>query len=81
MAHTKGQGSTQNGRDSRPKSLGVKASGGQLVKTGSIIVRQRGTRFWPGQNVGMGNDHTLFALREGVVQFLPNRKVNIISKT
>ena len=81
MAHTKGQGSTQNGRDSRPKSLGIKVYGGQSVKIGSIIVRQRGTRFFPGMNVGMGNDRTLFALREGKVQFLSNRKVNIIPKT
>lgn len=78
MAHTKGQGSTSNGRDSRPKSLGVKAYGGQVVKCGSIIVRQRGSQFYPGFNVGKGNDFTLFALKDGTVQFLPNRKVNII---
>ena len=80
MAHTKGQGSTQNGRDSRPKSLGVKAYGGEFVTSGSIIIRQRGTKFSPGQNVGKGNDHTLFALKDGMVQFLSNRKVNVIPK-
>ena len=80
MAHTKGQGSTQNGRDSRPKSLGVKTYGGQFVTHGSIIVRQRGTKFFPGQNVAKGNDHTLFALKDGIVQFLSNRKVNVIPK-
>ncbi|MBI4431574.1 MAG: 50S ribosomal protein L27 [Candidatus Omnitrophica bacterium] len=80
MAHTKGQGSTQNGRDSRPKSLGVKAYGGQFVTKGSIIIRQRGTRFSPGQNVGKGNDYTLFALKDGIVQFLSNRRVNVLPK-
>ncbi len=69
MAHKKGVGSTRNGRDSHSKRLGVKISGGQRAKAGNIIVRQRGTRFHPGQNVGMGKDYTLFALVDGVVHF------------
>ena len=69
MAQKKGGGSTRNGRDSKPKMLGVKAFGGQLISAGSIIVRQRGTRIHPGVNVGIGKDHTLFALIEGHVQF------------
>jgi large subunit ribosomal protein L27 len=69
MAQKKGGGSTRNGRDSQPKMLGVKVFGGQLVPAGSIIVRQRGTRFHAGTNVGMGRDHTLFALVDGKVQF------------
>ncbi|HZH99211.1 MAG TPA: 50S ribosomal protein L27 [Fimbriimonadaceae bacterium] len=69
MAHKKGQGSTRNGRDSKPKMLGVKKYGGEVVKAGHIIVRQRGTKFYPGVNVGMGNDHTLFALSAGQVKF------------
>jgi large subunit ribosomal protein L27 len=69
MAQKKGGGSTRNGRDSKPKMLGVKAFGGQVVSAGSIIVRQRGTRFHPGVNVGIGKDHTLFALVDGRVQF------------
>jgi large subunit ribosomal protein L27 len=69
MAQKKGGGSTRNGRDSQPKMLGVKAFGGQTVSAGSIIVRQRGTKFHAGTNVGMGKDHTLFALAEGQVQF------------
>ena len=69
MAQKKGGGSTRNGRDSRPKMLGVKAYGGQFVSAGSIIVRQRGTRVHAGRNVGMGKDHTLFALMDGVVTF------------
>lgn len=69
MAHKKGQGSTRNGRDSNPKYLGVKAAAGQTVSAGSIIVRQRGTRIHPGRNVGLGKDHTLFALVDGVVAF------------
>ena len=70
MAHKKGQGSTTNGRDSQPKYLGVKRSDGQLVNAGTIIVRQRGTKFHPGLNVGIGRDHTLFALATGKVRFL-----------
>lgn len=69
MAHKKGQGSTSNGRDSIGKRLGVKKFGGEIVSAGSIIIRQRGTRFYPGQNVGMGGDHTLFAKVDGVVKF------------
>jgi large subunit ribosomal protein L27 len=69
MAQKKGGGSTRNGRDSQPKMLGVKAYGGELVSAGSIIVRQRGTKFHPGVNVGIGKDHTLFALMDGTVKF------------
>ncbi len=69
MAQKKGGGSTRNGRDSQPKMLGVKAFGGQTISAGSIIVRQRGTKFHPGNNVGIGVDHTLFALKDGVVSF------------
>ena len=69
MAQKKGGGSTRNGRDSQPKMLGVKVFGGQTVQAGSIIVRQRGTQFHPGSNVGLGRDHTLYALVDGVVQF------------
>lgn len=69
MAHKKGGGSTRNGRDSKPKMLGVKRYGGQLIKGGTIIVRQRGTRIHAGNNVGLGRDHTLFALIDGVVTF------------
>jgi len=69
MAHKKAGGSTRNGRDSNPKYLGVKLYGGQAVSAGNIIVRQRGTQFHPGSNVGLGRDHTLFALADGVVEF------------
>jgi large subunit ribosomal protein L27 len=69
MAQKKGGGSTRNGRDSKPKMLGVKVFGGQKVTAGAIIVRQRGTRFHPGTNVGIGKDHTLFALIDGAVSF------------
>ena len=69
MAQKKGGGSTRNGRDSKPKMLGVKAFGGELISAGSIIVRQRGTKFHPGSNVGVGKDHTLFALVDGHVSF------------
>jgi len=69
MAHKKGQGSSRNGRDSNAQRLGVKAFGGQRVTGGSILVRQRGTRFNPGRNVGRGKDDTLFALADGVVAF------------
>ena len=78
MAHTKSQGSTTNGRDSNSKRLGVKASGGQFVRSGSILVRQRGARFRPGFFVGRGNDFTLYAKRDGIVEFRPNRTVHII---
>lgn len=70
MAHKKAGGSTRNGRDSQAKRLGVKRFGGQVVSAGSIIVRQRGTQFRPGTNVGVGRDHTLFATIDGVVQFV-----------
>jgi len=69
MAHKKGQGSTSNGRDSIGKRLGVKRYGGQAVKSGEILVRQRGTTFHPGSNVGLGSDYTIFAKIEGVVKF------------
>ncbi len=83
MAQKKGGGSTRNGRDSQPKMLGVKAFGGELISAGSIIVRQRGTRFHAGPNVGMGRDHTLFALVDGKVSFAvkgsQNRKTVVIT--
>ena len=69
MAHKKGVGSSRNGRDSNPQFLGVKRYGGEQVLAGSIIVRQRGTKFHPGKNVGLGTDHTIFALVSGVVKF------------
>lgn len=78
MAHKKGLGSTQNGRDSHAQRLGVKAFGGERVKAGQILVRQRGTLFKPGFFVGRGNDDTLYALREGKVEFRANRTVHII---
>lgn len=78
MAHKKGQGSSRNGRDSNAQRRGVKRFGGQAVTAGSIIVRQLGTKFHPGRNVGMGNDYTLFALVDGTVRFDQNgRRVNI----
>ena len=76
MAQTKGGGSTRNGRDSQPKMLGVKVFGGQVVPAGSIIVRQRGTRFHPGQNVAIGRDHTLFSLVDGRVSFAVKGALN-----
>lgn len=69
MAHKKGVGSSRNGRDSKAKRLGVKLFGGQFAKAGNILVRQRGTKFHPGDNVGLGRDHTLFAKVDGIVQF------------
>ncbi len=77
MAHKKGLGSTANGRDSNAKHLGVKAFGGQVVRAGSILVRQRGTRFHPGLFVGRGGDDTLFALRDGRVFFGTGRKIHV----
>lgn len=81
MAHKKGGGTSRNGRDSAGKRLGVKAFGGESVPAGSIIVRQRGTRFTPGENVGVGRDHTLYALIEGTVRFdysqNARRRVNV----
>ncbi len=83
MAQKKGGGSTRNGRDSQPKMLGVKVYGGQVIPAGSIIVRQRGTRFHAGTNVGMGRDHSLFALVDGTVSFATkgslNRKTVIVT--
>ncbi len=76
MAQKKGGGSTRNGRDSKPKMLGVKMFGGQQISAGSIIVRQRGTRFHPGANVGIGKDHTLFALVDGEVAFTVKGAMN-----
>ena len=82
MAQKKGGGSTRNGRDSESKRLGVKTYGGQQISAGSIIVRQRGTQFHPGTNVGIGKDHTLFALVEGTVEFghkgAKGKKVNVV---
>ncbi|MFL5734176.1 MAG: 50S ribosomal protein L27 [Chloroflexia bacterium] len=74
MAHKKGVGSSRNGRDSKPKMLGVKRSDGQAVRAGTIIVRQRGTSIHPGLNVGMGRDHTLFSMIDGYVKFEPVSK-------
>ena len=76
MAQKKGGGSTRNGRDSQPKMLGVKKFGGEVINAGSIIVRQRGTKFHPGVNVGMGKDHTLFALVDGSVSFAVKGSLN-----
>ena len=77
-AHKKGTGSTKNGRDSNPQYLGVKKYGGEVVSTGNIIIRQRGTKWHPGQNVGLGKDHTIFALVEGNVYFdRKGRRVNV----
>ena len=73
MAHKKAGGSTSNGRDSQAKRLGVKIFGGQVVRAGNIIIRQRGTVFHPGANVGMGKDHTLFALTDGKVAFVEKK--------
>jgi large subunit ribosomal protein L27 len=80
VAHKKGEGSSRNGRDSNPKYLGVKRYAGQKVKAGSIIVRQRGTKHRAGRNVGMGRDHTLFALTDGVVEFGTRSRVNILAE-
>ncbi len=83
MSSKKGVGSTRNGRDSNPKYLGLKKSGGQVVIAGNIIIRQRGTKFHPGVNVGMGRDHTLFAKIDGKVEFIQKSKygkiVNVIA--
>ncbi len=76
MAHKKGQGSSRNGRDSKPQYRGLKAYGGQKVKAGTIIMRQCGTRFHPGVNVGMGRDYTLFALTEGTIVF-KGKRINV----
>jgi large subunit ribosomal protein L27 len=82
MAHKKGQGSTRNGRDSNAQRLGVKVYGGETIRPGGIIVRQRGTRVHPGRNVGRGSDDTLFALIDGVVQFdREGRRVSVVPQT
>ena len=79
MSHKKGQGTSRNGRDSNAKRLGVKKFGGEAVIAGNIIMRQRGTRYHPGANVGMGRDHTLFALKDGKVAFdKMHRKINVV---
>lgn len=81
MAHKKGQGTSRNGRDSAGRRLGVKLYDGQIAKAGSILLRQRGTKFFPGKNVGCGRDHTLFALIEGIVKWdRDHRKVMIVEK-
>ena len=79
MAHKKGQGSTRNVRDSNPQYRGIKIYGGQQVKPGNIIVRQCGTKFKPGRNVGCGRDYTLFAKAEGTVEYSPNRRVHVVT--
>ena len=80
MAHKKGQGSSRNGRDSNAQRRGVKRYAGQSVRAGNILIRQCGTRYHPGRNVGMGNDYTLFALTDGLVQFdRKGRRVNVVA--
>jgi large subunit ribosomal protein L27 len=79
MAHKKGEGSVRNGRDSRSKRLGVKIFGGQPAVNGNIIVRQRGTEYHPGNNVGMGKDYTIFAVADGIVEFRKTRTKTLIS--
>lgn len=79
MAHKMGAGSTKNGRDSQAKRLGIKCTGTQKVKSGFILVRQRGTKFKPGKQVGCGKDHTLYALSDGIVHFTSSGFVNVLS--
>ncbi|MCF7928360.1 MAG: 50S ribosomal protein L27 [Spirochaetales bacterium] len=79
MAHKKGQGSSRNGRDSQAKRLGIKRYGGKLVQAGEIIVRQRGTKFHPGENVGKGKDDTLFAKDTGIVEFNSRQRKKFVS--
>ena len=79
MAHKKGLGSSRNGRDSNPQYLGVKLFAGHVVTGGEIIVRQRGTKFWPGEGTGLGRDHTIFATRAGVVEFKTGRRGRTVS--
>ncbi len=79
MAHKKGAGSTRNGRDSQPKMLGVKSYGGETVRGGNILVRQRGTKIHPGPNVGRGSDDTLFSLIDGIVKFEMSRGRKLVS--
>jgi large subunit ribosomal protein L27 len=78
MAHKKGGGSSKNGRDSNPQMRGVKLYGGQFARSGNIIIRQCGTKFHAGRGVGMGKDYTLFALRDGIVQFQSRRRVTVV---
>jgi large subunit ribosomal protein L27 len=79
MAHKKGQGASRNGRDSNPQFLGVKRFAGERVRAGNILVRQRGTRLHPGRGVGLGRDDTLFALRDGIVRYQANGRVDVDS--
>ncbi len=81
MAHKKGQGSTRNGRDSHSKRLGIKVGAGEVVRAGSILVRQRGTKWHPAKNVGRGSDDTLFALADGVVSFCSTNKTYVSIET
>ena len=81
MAHKKGLGSSRNGRDSNSKRRGVKAFGGEFVNAGTIIVRQKGSRFLPGKFVGQGRDFTLFALKDGLVSFKPSYRVNVVPQS
>lgn len=85
MAHKKGVGSSDNGRDSKSKRLGVKLFGGQTATAGNIIIRQRGTKFHPGRNVGIGKDYTLYALKDGIIQFQTKKRdrtyVNVVLDT
>lgn len=81
MAHKKGQGSTRNGRDSHSQRLGVKVGAGEIVKTGQVLVRQRGTKWHPKRNVGRGKDDTLFALADGIVSFLKRDKTYVSIET
>jgi large subunit ribosomal protein L27 len=81
MAHRKAGGSAKNLNDSKPKYLGTKLYAGEKARSGSVIIRQRGTKILPGKNVGVGRDHTLFALKDGIVKFGTKRKVNFNSKT
>ncbi len=82
MAHKKGQGSSRNGRDSNAQRLGIKVYGGQSIRAGGIIVRQRGTRYHPGRNVGLGKDDTLFALADGIVTFeCQGKRISVLAET
>lgn len=82
MAHKKGQGSSRNGRESNSQRLGIKVYGGEAIRAGGIIVRQRGTRYQPGRNVGRGKDDTLFALADGVVMFdREGRRINVVASS
>lgn len=78
MAHKKAGGTSRNGRDSNAQRMGMKTYGGQAIKAGAIIIRQRGSKFYPGKNVGMGSDYTLFAKANGFVQFESGRKVSVL---